>query len=133
MTGPALPPVTQICMVSLSLVFASGVYLATKLPEEHVALGPAIAMLAAATLLFAGAMVALALVPGFPWRRFFEVARWALLAYTVIAAIIGLTFARNDVRGSELIVVTLSLALYALHVPALIAFTVARYYETEPE
>jgi hypothetical protein len=33
----------------------------------------------------------------------------------------------NHVRGGTLVVLTLSLVVYAVHVPMLIAFTVARY------
>jgi hypothetical protein len=61
--------------------------------------------------------------------RFFEVARWALLAYLAIAAIIEYTFVRNHLRGGTLVVLTLSLIVFAVHVPTLIGFTVARFYE----
>jgi hypothetical protein len=38
-------------------------------------------------------------------------------------------FLRNHLRGGALVVLTLSLVVYAVHIPMLIAFTVARYYE----
>ena len=41
-------------------------------------------------------------------------------------------FLRNDVSGGPLIVLTLSLVVYAVHVPMLIGFTVARYAEPRP-
>jgi hypothetical protein len=125
-----LPPVTQLGMASLALIVIGGIYLAAHLPQ-HVALGPAIALLAASALLLAGNLVALARVPGFPWRRFLDVAKWALLAYATIAALIEYAFLRNDLRGGALVVLTLSLVVFAVHVPILIGFTVARFAEPE--
>ncbi len=37
---------------------------------------------------------------------------------------------RNGLRGGSLVVLSLSLIVYAVHVPMLIAFTVARYDES---
>lgn len=51
----------------------------------------------------------------------------ALLAYAVTAGMIGYAFLRNDLSGGPLIVLTLPLAVFAVQVPILIAFTVARY------
>jgi hypothetical protein len=115
-------------MASLALIVAGGIYLSAHLPR-HVPLGPAIALLAASTLLLVGNVAALARVPGFPWRRFWDVARWSLLAYAIIAGLIEYAFLRNHVRGGALVVLTLSLVVFAVHVPTLIGFTVARYYD----
>ncbi|MEA2176794.1 MAG: hypothetical protein QOG77_91, partial [Solirubrobacteraceae bacterium] len=38
---------------------------------------------------------------------------------------------RNDLSGGPLVVLTLSLVVYAVHVPMLIGYTVARYHEPE--
>jgi hypothetical protein len=121
-----LPPVTQLGMLSLSLIVAAVIYLSAHLPE-HVPLGPAIALLAASALLLIGNVVALRRTKGFAWGRFLEVGRWALLAYATIAGLIEYVFLRNSTSGGPLIVLTLSLAVFALNVPVLIAFTVARY------
>jgi hypothetical protein len=126
MTERRLPPVTQLGMASLALIVAGGIYLSAHLPN-HVPLGPAIALLAASALLLIGNLVALRRVDGFPWARFAEVARWALLAYGVTAGMIEYAFVRNHLSGGPLIVLTLSLVVYAVHVPMLIGFTVARY------
>ncbi len=122
-----LPPVTQVGMLSLALIVAGGIYLSAHLPQ-HVALGPAIALLAASALLMAGNLISLARVDGFAWRRFFEIARWALLAYAITAGMIEYAFVHNHTSGGPLVVLTLSLVVFAVHVPMLIAFTVARYY-----
>jgi hypothetical protein len=121
-----LPPVTQLGMLSLSLIVAAVIYLSAHLPE-HVSLGPAIALLAASALLLIANVVALRRSEGFAWGRFLEVARWALLAYAIIAGLIEYVFLRNNTSGGALIVLTLSLLVFALTVPVLIAFTVARY------
>jgi hypothetical protein len=53
-------------------------------------------------------------VQGFPWGRFFEVAKWALLAYSIIAGMIEYAFVRDHLRGGAL-VLTLSLVVFAVH------------------
>jgi hypothetical protein len=127
-----LPPVTQLCMLSLALIVAAGIYLAAHLPEK-VSLAPAIALLCVSALLLVGNLVALARTPDFPWGAFFAVAKWALLAYALIAGMIEYVFLRNNVSGGPLVVITLSLIVFAVHVPVLIGFTVARYAEPEGE
>ena len=126
----ALPPVTQLAMTSLALIVAGGIYLSAHLPE-HVSLAPAIVLLVASVLLLATNLVLLARVPDFPWARFFDVAKWAMLAYAIIAGTIEYAFLRNHLKGGALVVLTLSLVVFAVHVPVLIGFTVARFYDPE--
>jgi hypothetical protein len=126
MTERNLPPVTAIGMASLALIVAGGIYLASHLPQ-HVPLAPAVILLALSALLLVGNVLALSRVDGFPWVRFAEVARWALLAYVINAGLIEYAFVRNHVSGGTLVVLTLSLVVFAVHVPTLIGFTVARY------
>jgi hypothetical protein len=113
-------------MASLALIVAGGIYLSAKLPQ-HVPLAPAVILLAASAALLAVNLIALARVQGFRWDRFAEIGRWALLAYAITAGLIEFAFVHNHVRGGTLVVLTLSLVVYAVHVPMLIAFTVARY------
>jgi hypothetical protein len=129
MSDRRLPPVTQLGMLSLALVIAGGIYLAAHLPR-HVPLGPAVALVGASALVLAGNMLALTRVRGFPWQRFFEIARWALVGYAIVAGMIEYVFLRNQLSGGPLVVMTVSLILFAFNVPILIAFTVARYQET---
>jgi len=121
-----LPPVTQLGMLSLGLVLVAGIYLSAHLPQ-HVSLGPAVALLVASALVFVGNLLALSRVQGFPWRRMLEIGRWALLAYAIIAGLIEYVFLRNHTSGGPLVVLTLSLIVFAVNVPVLIGFTVARY------
>jgi hypothetical protein len=121
-----LPPVTEVGMLSLALIVAGGIYLSAHLPR-HVPLAPAAILLAASALLLAGNLLSLTRVPSFAWGRFVEIARWALLAYVITAGMIEYAFVRDHLSGGPLLVLTLSLVVYAVHVPVLIAFTVARY------
>jgi hypothetical protein len=120
------PPFTQIGMASLALIVAGGIYLSSHLPQ-HVPLGPAVALLAASVVLLAGNLLSLTRVQGFAWDRFLQVAKWALLAYLVTAGMIEYAFVQDHLGGGPLVVLTLSLVVYALQVPTLIGFTVARY------
>jgi len=120
------PPVTQVAMVSLALIIAGGIYLSANLPQ-HVSLAPAVILLALSALLMAGNLFSLTRVKGFAWERFFAVAKWSLLAYLVIGGMLEFVFVHNHVRGGTLVVLTLSLLVFAIHVPALMGFTVARY------
>src|ERR1700752_2567456 len=110
-------------MASLSLIVAGGIYLSAHLPH-HVPIGPAVALLAASALLLAVNVLVLSRARGFAWDRFFEVGKWSLLGYGVIAGIIEYVFLRNHLRGDTLIVLTLSLVVFAIHVPMLVGFTV---------
>lgn len=125
----ALPPVTAIGMISLALIVAGGIYLASHMPGD-VALAPAVVLLVLSALLLAANALALSRVRGFAWDRFFQVAGWAGFAYLATAGLIEYAFLRNGLNGGPLIVLTLSLAIYAINVPILIAFTVARYADT---
>ena len=126
MSERPLPPVTPLAMVSLSLIVAGGIYLSAHLPD-HVPLGPAVALLAASAIVLGVNVFLLSRVSDFDWERFFEVGKWSLLAYVVIAGMIEYVFLRNHVRGGTLVVLTLSLVVFAVHVPMLVGFTVARY------
>lgn len=128
----SLPPVTQLGMTSLALIVAGGIYLSAHIPN-HVPLTPAIILLAGSVLLLATNLFLLSRVPDFPWDRFFDVAKWALLAYTIIAGMIEYAFLRNHLKGGALVVLTLSLVVFAIHVPVLIGFTVARFYNPQSE
>jgi hypothetical protein len=124
------PPFTQIGMVSLALIVAGGIYLSSHLPQ-HVSLGAPIALLVASAALLAFNLFSLTRVKDFAWARFFQVAKWTLLAYAVIAGLILYAFLQNHLSGGPLVILTLSLLVFALEVPTLIAFTVARFENSQ--
>ena len=126
------PRFTELGMFSLALIVIGGIYLASHLPR-HVLLGPAIGLLIASTLVLSFNLASLRRVDDFAWPRFFYVAKWALLAYAITAGMIEYAFLRDHVSGGSLVILTLSLLIYALQVPTLIAFTVARFADTSPQ
>ncbi len=121
-----LPPVAQLIVVSVTLMISSGVYLASHLPKAP-PLGPALGLVAAGGLFTVVAMVTLATIKDFAWKQFFVVARWAFVAYLVISGLLGFVFIYDHTRGATLYVLIASLVVFALDVPTIIAFTVARY------
>jgi hypothetical protein len=125
-----LPPVTELGMASLALIVTGGIYLSAHLPL-HVHLGPAVVLLVLSATLLAVNLVLLARTSGFAWDRFALVFKWALLAYAITAGMIEYAFVRDHLHGGALVVLTLSLIVYAVHVPTLIAFTVARYAQPD--
>ena len=132
MTGRKYPPFTELGMLSLALIVIGGIYLAAHIPQ-HVPLGPAIALLIASALVLTVNLALLTRVPDFAWPRFFQVAKWALLAYAFTAGMIEYAFLRDGLRGGTLVILTLSLVVYAVQVPTLIAFTVARWENSSVE
>ena len=126
MNDVKLPPVTQIAVVSFALVVGSGIWIVSHLPK-HVPITPSAVLLAGSAMLIAVNVTLLARVRGFEWDRFFGVAKWALAAYGVIAGVLEYVFVKDGTRGGELVVLSLSLAIFAIHVPLLIGYTVARY------
>lgn len=121
-----LPPVTQLAMGSLALVIIGGIYMVGTFTSGPSYVIPSL-LLAASALLWAISLLLLSQHRGFAWRVFRQVAQWALLAYAVIAAMIEFSFVHNNVTGTPLLLLTLSLVMFALDVPLSIGFTVARF------
>ena len=127
MSERKFPPFTEVGMFSLALIVIGGIYLSSHIPQ-HVPLGlPTALLIASALARGRQPRPRSARVPDFAWGRFFQVGKWALLAYLFTAALIEYAFLRNHLRGGPLVILTLSLLVYAVQVPAMIAFTVARY------
>jgi hypothetical protein len=123
------PPVAELTAASLALMLSAGIYLAASLPRQP-ALAPALGLLVGGALLTVVALVLLSRIRPFAWATFFLVARWALVAYAVIAAMLAYVFIYDHTGGSTLAVLLFALAVFAIDVPVIIAFTVARYQET---
>lgn len=123
-----LPPVDRLAVAAMALVIVSGIYLASHLPRRA-PLTPAVALVVlAAVLLVVGAALVSRIEP-FAWATFRQVGGWALLAYGVIAGLLGYVFVLDGTRGSLLAVLVLSLVVFALSVTLLLAFSVARYQD----
>jgi hypothetical protein len=109
-------------------MLAGGVFIAANLPGA-VPLGPPAGLLVGGGILTALAMGLLAKARPFSFKTFFQVVRWALLAYLVISGLLAYVFIRDGARGPMLVVLVATLLLFAVDVPTVIAFTVARHQE----
>ena len=123
-----LPPVAQLCVLSMAMVIVGGIYLAAYLPK-HVSIAPSLGLLiAAGALLVANVFIVSRLRP-FSWKSFFLVGRWTGLAYLVIGGMLEFIFVFDHTRGATLVIITLSLLVFAIDIPLLLAFSVARYQQ----
>jgi hypothetical protein len=127
-----LPPVIELGVVSMALVIASGIYLASHIPEP-VDVAPAVVLLVLSVAVLAFDALQLARIPDFAWSKFWYVAKRALVPYGIIAAMLTYVFIKDDVRGGALAVLLGSLAVFAVVVPMMLAFSVARFDESETE
>jgi hypothetical protein len=126
----SLPPIQQVSVAILALIVAGGVYTADHLPR-HVPQGPTITLLAAAAVLLVVNVVMLARIEHFAWSAFRLVAGWVLAAYLVIAGMLEYVFIFDDTSGTQLVILTLMLVVFAVNVPLLLGFSVARFQEPD--
>jgi len=120
------PPVAGLTTASLGLVVVGGILMASYAPRRPPLGVPVAITVVSAVLLLVSGFLTSRLRP-FARDRFFLVFRWALLAYVISAGMIGFAFIKDHVRGAPLAVVFVMLVIFALDVPLVIAFTVARY------
>jgi hypothetical protein len=125
-----LPPITELCVASMIFVVTGGILLAAYLPDSA-PLGVAAGLLAMAAVMLAAAVFTVSRLNDFAWKRFFVVARWAVLAYIVIAGMLEYVFVVDGTRGGTLAVLSLMLAIFSVDIPLLFAFSVARYADTQ--
>ena len=123
---PKRPPIVPLTAASMAAIIAGGVYIAGHLPPS-VPLAPAVVLLILSLILVGAAAFMLLGLEQFSWPTFLTVGRWALLAYIVIAGMLEYIFVVDGVRGSTLLLTTLMLAVYAVDIPLILAFSVARY------
>jgi hypothetical protein len=120
------PPIAQLTVGSLALIVIGGILMASYVPRPPPLTVPA-ALTAVSAALALTSAVLLSRLEQFAWPRFFLAFRWALLAYVISAGVIGFAFVRDHTRGAPLALVVVMLVIFALDVPVVIAFTVARY------
>ncbi len=130
-TGRRPAPIAELAISSMAAMLAGGVYLAAHLPKPP-PLGPAVGLLIGGSSLTALAVFMLARLRPFAWHTFFLVGRWAFAAYVVIAGLLGFVFVFDGTRGAILAVLVLTLLVFAIDVPMIVAFTVARHEQVEP-
>lgn len=126
-----LPPVAELCVGSMALVIAGGVYMAAHLPKRPpLSVAEVLAGLAGALMVANVAL--LARLEAFAWAIFFQVVKWALLAYALIAGMLEFVFVYDGTRGASLVLMTCMLAIFAVDIPVLLGFSVARYQPPSP-
>lgn len=126
-----LPPIAGIAIAAMALIIAGGITLAARLPNPA-PLPLLTGLLAAAAALLAADVVLLARLRDFAWPLFFRVASWTMLAYAVMYGILEFTFVYDHVTGATLVVLTLMLVVFAVDIPLLFGFSVARYATPGP-
>lgn len=126
-----MPPVTAIAVAVIALAFAGGIDIAAYLPRRA-SLALPIGFLVAAAVLLVANVVLVARLRDFAWKVFWRVVGWASLAYLVIAGMIEYAVVFDGTRGSLLAVMTVLLVIFAVDIPLLLGFSVARYQEPRP-
>jgi drug/metabolite transporter (DMT)-like permease len=121
-----LPPVAKLATLTLMLVVAGGIYLAAHVGHPA-SLVPAVILAAAAALVLVVNVVLLTRIRVFTWDTFFRVTGWALLAYLVMAGILEYVFIYDHTPHRQLVLFTAMLVMFAVDVPLLLGFSVARY------
>jgi len=125
-TERRLPPVQELGVVSMILTIVSVIWLASYIPK-HPPLTVSVVLMILAGVVMATNLTMLSRVREFAWQTFRAVAGWTLVAYIVIAGMLEFVFLYDHVRGSVLLLMTLSLVSFAVNVPLLLGFGVARY------
>jgi len=118
--------VAELTVASLALVVIGGILMASYVPRQPPLAAPA-ALTVVSAILTLTSVFLLSRLEQFAWPRFFLAFRWALLAYVISAGMIGFAFVRDHTRGAPLALVAVMLVIFAVDVPIVIAFTVARY------
>lgn len=131
MEARQLPPITELAVGSMILVVVGGIYLAAYLPKAA-PLAPAFGLLAGSAALLLVNIATVSRLRDFAWHEFFLVGRWTLLAYAIIAGMLEYIFVVDKTRGGMLVVLTLMLLIFAVDIPLILSFSVARYQAPRP-
>jgi hypothetical protein len=121
-----LPPVARLATVTLGLIVIGGIYMAAQIGRSVTLVPPLVLAVAAALLLLVN-LVLLARIQEFAWAPFRRVFGWALLAYLTIGGILEFVFVYDHTPGRQLALFSAMLLMFAVDVPLILAFSVARY------
>ena len=122
-----LPPIVPVGCAALLLAIAGVIYLSSYIPPGHPSLAPAIGLLAASAATVAGNVLVLSRLSDFAWWMFWKVWAWTMLAYAIIAGMLIYVFVYDRIPAGQLTLLVLTLAVFALDIPLMLAFSVARY------
>lgn len=121
-----LPPVAELAIGTMALVVIGGTYIAAHIPREVPLLLPTILVVVAGALLLVNLLL-LRGIEEFAWNTFRLVFTWSLAGYGVIAALLTYVFVQGNIPGDVMGFLAAMLVVYALDIPLLFAFSVARY------
>jgi hypothetical protein len=127
-TDRKLPPITELCVATIALTVVGGIFMASNV-YKHPSLAFPVVDVAICGVLVVTNVVLLSRVRPFAWSTFFLVAKWAIAAYAVISGMLVYTFARGHTPAGPMTVLVLMLVIWAVAIPMLLAFTVARFAE----
>ena len=120
------PPVMPIAIATLVLVVAGGVFVASQYGRPAKLVVPTILAAVAVLLLIVNVVLVLR-IKEFARPVFFRVLGWALLAYAVISGILEFVFIYDSTPARLLTLFTVMLVLFAIDVPLMLAYSVARW------
>ena len=121
-----LPPVMPVAVSTLVLIVAGGIVVATQYGRPPKLTVPVILLGVAAVLLLVNAVLVVR-IKEFARPVFHRVLGWALLAYVVIAGILEYVLVYDHTPGRELALFSAMLVLFALDVPLMLSYSVARW------
>ena len=121
-----LPPVTELCITTMILVVIGGTFIAGHVPNEVPLLLPTILLIGACALLAVNVYL-LSRITTFSWSTFRHVFIRSLVGYGVIAGLLAYVFIRDDIPNDVMAFLGAMLLVFALDIPLLFGFSVARY------
>jgi hypothetical protein len=121
-----LPPVMPVAILTLALIVSGGIVVAAQYGRPAHLTIPTVLLGLAAILLLVNAVL-VARIKSFAWPVFFRVLGWALLAYAVIAGILEYVFVYDHTPARLLALFSALLVLFALDVPLMLSYSVARW------
>jgi drug/metabolite transporter (DMT)-like permease len=122
----SLPPVARLATVTLALVVIGGIYMAAQI-DRSVTLVPPLVLAIAAGVVLVVNVVLLSRIEEFARDTFFRVFGWTLLVYLTFSGILEYVFVYDHTPGRQLALFSAMLFIFAIDVPLLLAFSVARY------
>lgn len=128
--GRKFPPIAEIAIVTMVLVITGGTYIAGHIPDEVPLTLPTILAVAAAALLVLNVYL-VSTLKQFAWRVFKQVFGWSLAAYGVISGLLMFVFIRDDIPGDVMTFLIAMLVIFAINIPLLFGFSVARYQDPD--
>jgi hypothetical protein len=121
-----LPPVMPVAIATLILIVSGGIMVAAQYGRRPQLTVPTV-LLGTAALLLVVNVILVSRIKEFGWPVFFRVLGWALLAYLVIAGILEYVFIYDHTPARLLALFSGMLLLFALDVPLMLSYSVARW------